>query len=411
MNKKFRKIIVIGMSAISIFTSFQALADTSKFDSSVISQHNHMISDKNFVEDLLRNGTLNMNDDDGSAEYIIEKERVERLENGETLFTKPSTFVTAQYDSTNAIGVIQIVQAQRDSSGNVRLTQRYFTPFDFDKISEGGRLSNNAFSEIEEKYGQNPFNSFKTGDNKYKHAFINIDINAFMTIVSLSSLQNNAINSILAVGNNEPSLEKKKGGGKIRKKITYTIRVKQTPSYFIGLPKNIGEGSGEAGISSYYKLKNGKTVVGATKFYESSKFASNFDYDVDEVYTDSMTKKSWTGIALVITGIAIGALTGGLGLVGTLTAVSGGLVGGGIMVGSAVLSGNTNLENPVSGNFGDVTGISKVRSLDNYDEFGTKWKNEVRDQTTGNSDKNTAVKRQVKKSERDFDEIWKPVDF
>ena len=183
----------------------------------MISQRNHMISDKSFVEDLLRNGTLNMNDD-GSAEFIVEKERVDRLENGEMLFTKPSTFITAQYDSTNAIGVIQIVQSQRDSQGNARLTQRYFTPFDFDKISDGGRLSNSAFREIEEKYGQNPFESFKTHDSKYKHAFVNIDINAFMTIVSLASLQNNAINSILAVGNNEPNLEKKKSGGKIRKK-------------------------------------------------------------------------------------------------------------------------------------------------------------------------------------------------
>lgn len=410
MNKKVRNIIVVSMSFISTFTTFQALADNSKFDSTVISQHNHMISDKNFVEDLLRNGNLSMNDD-GSAEYIIEKERVVRLENGETLFTKPSTFVTSQYDSTNAIGVIQIVQAQRDSRGDVRLTQRYFTPFDFDRMSEGGRLSNSAYSEIEEKYGQNPFESFKTHDSKYKHAFINIDINALMTAVSLASLQNNSINSILAVASNEPSLEKKKSGGKIRKKITYTIKVKQNPSYFIGLPKEIGEGSGEAGVSSYYKLKNGKTVVGATKFYESSKFASNFDYSIDEVYTDSMTKKSWTGIALVITGIAVGALTGGLGLVGTLTAVSGGLVGGGIMVGSAVLAGNTNLENPVSGNFGDLSGISKVKSLDNYSDFGDKWKNEVRDQAVGNTNKNTAVKRQVKKAERDYDETWKPADF
>ena len=410
MNKKFRNIIIVSMSIISTITTFKALADTSKFDSSVISQHNQMISNKNFVEDLLINGTLSMNDD-GSAEYIIEKERVNRLENGETLFTKPSTFVTSQYNSTNAIGVIQIVQASRDSKGDVRLTQRYFTPYDFDKISDGGRLSDGAYGEIAEKYGQNPFNSFKTHDSKYKHAFVNIDINAFMTAVSLTSLQNNAINSILAVANNEPSLEKRKGGGKIRKKITYTIKVKQTPSYFIGLPKNVGEGSGEAGISSYYKLKNGRTVAGATKFYESSKFASNFDYSVDEVYSDSMTKKSWTGIALVLVGVAVGALTGGLGLVGTLTAVSGGLVGGGIMVGSAMLSGNTNLENTVSGNFGDVTGISKVKSLDNYSDFGDKWKNEVRDQTTGNSDKNTAIKRQVKKAERNYDEIWKPVDF
>ena len=410
MNKKFRNIIAVSMSVISIFTSYQALADSSKFNTNVIGQHNNMLSNKNFVEDLLRNGTLSMSDD-GSVEYIIEKERVDRLANGETLFTKPSTFVTSQYDSTNAIGVIQIVQASRDSKGDVRLTQRYFTPYDFDRMSEGGRLSNGDYNEIAEKYGQNPFNSFKTYDSKYKHAFVQIDINAFMTAVSLASLQNNAVNSILAVANNEPNLEKRKGGGKIRKKTTYTIRVKQTPSYFIGLPKNVGEGSGEAGISSYYKLKNGKSVVGATKFYESSKFASNFDYDVDEVYSDSMTKKSWTGIALVITGIAIGALTGGLGLVGTLTAVSGGLVGGGIMVGSAMLSGNTNLENPISGNFGDVTGISKVKSLDNYNDFGDKWKNEVRDQATGNSDKNTAIKRQVKKAERNYDEIWKPADF
>ena len=412
MNKKFRKIFVISMSLITTFTSVQALADSSKFNTVVINQHNKMLSNKNFSEDLLKNGTLTMSDD-GSAEYIIEKERVNRASLEETLFTKPTTFITGQYDSTNAVGVIQIVQASRDSVGDVRLYQRYFTPYDFDKISDGGRLSNSDYKEIDYRYGQNPFNSFKTHDSKYMHAFVNVDINAFMTIISLVSQQNNAMNSILAIGNNEPSLEKRKGGGKIRKKITYTIKVKQTPSYFIGLPKNVGEGSGEAGISSYYKLKNGKTVVGATKFYESSKFASNFDYDIDEVYSDSMTKKSWTGIAMVLVGVAIGALTGGAGLLAfaQMGVVGGALVGGGIVAGHAVLNGNTNLENPVYGGFGDVSGISKVRSLDNYDDFGNRWKNEVRDQTAGNVDKNTAIKRQVRKSERNYDEIWKPVDF
>ena len=410
MNKKIRNMVAISSCLISTFTSIQSIAETSKFDSVVISQHNNMISNKNFLADLLRNGTLKMNDD-GSAEYLIEKERVNRIENGETLFTKPTIFVTAQYDSTNAVGIIQIVNAQRDSIGNVRLTQRYFTPFDFDKIENGGRLSNNAYREIEEKYGQNPFNSFKTYDRQYKHAFINIDVSAFMTAVSLASLQNNSVNSILSVSLNEPSLEKKKSGNAVRKKITYTIRVKQTPNYFIGLPKSVGSGSGEAGVSNYYKLRNGKTVAGATTFYESSKFASNFDYSIDEVYSDSMTKKSWTGIAMVLTGVAIGAVTGGLGLAGTLTATSGGLVGGGIVAGSAVLSGNTNLESPVYGNFGDVTGVSRVRSLDDYDDFGNKWKNEVRDQVVNNSDKNTAVKRQLKKVDRNYDEIWKPNDF
>ena len=179
MNKKFRKIFVISMSLITTFTSVQALADSSKFNTVVINQHNKMLSNKSFSEGLLRNGTLKMSDD-GSAEFIIEKERVNRASLEETLFTKPTNFITAQYDSTNAVGVIQIVQASRDSEGNVRLTQRYFTPYDLDKISDGGRLSNSAYKEVEYRYGQNPFNSFKTHDSKYKHAFVNVDINAFI---------------------------------------------------------------------------------------------------------------------------------------------------------------------------------------------------------------------------------------
>jgi hypothetical protein len=122
-----------------------------------------------------------------------------------------------------------------------------------------------------------------------------------------------------------------------RKKVTTTVKYYVYPEYLMVFPHGVSQSYGE------FAVNPGNSV--RSKSYDFIRVQGNHNFPLDEtlLYQWSQTKSGWTGFAVFLGSILIGAITGGLGtLIGApfgtpVTAVLGGAAVG--AVGGLVASG------------------------------------------------------------------------
>lgn len=221
-----------------------------------------------------------------------------------TNISQGQPIVLGVYDAANNIGTIQILKVERYSDGSARLMSKIFSPYDFDQGENA--LSKSAFNEIKEKFGQNPFDDFKTSNSEYKQAFVSASSNAIQTAMGIVMQNTRSTTGVYLYLSPSISSETHKHGGKLKKKVTTTVRASVKPIWSVLTPTSVGIG----GVEPNYLLRNGKKINGGVNIYEVGTSKTNFPIDTYEFWSASKTKKGWTGLALGLFGFAIGGLTG-----------------------------------------------------------------------------------------------------
>ena len=266
-------------------------------------------------KDLILGGTDNFNIDtvlnsdkvtvDQKAGVITTMLTAEEAANSSlTTISQGQPIVLGMYDAANNIGTIQILKVERYSDGSARLMSKIFSPYDFDQNDNA--LSKSAFKELKEKFGQNPFDDFKTNNSEYKQAFVSSSSNAIQTAMGLIMQNTRSTTGVYLYLSPNVSSETHKKGGKLKKKVTTTVRASVKPIWSVLTPTSVGIG----GVEPSYLLRNGKKITGGVNIYEVGTSKTNFPIDSYEFWSASKTKKGWTGLALGLFGFAVGALTG-----------------------------------------------------------------------------------------------------
>lgn len=221
-----------------------------------------------------------------------------------TSISQGQPIVLGVYDASSNIGTIQILKVERYSDGSARLMSKIFSPYDFDQGENA--LSKSAFKELQERFGQNPFDDFKTGNGEYKQAFVSASSNAVQTAMGLVMQNTRSTTGVYLYLSPSISSETHKSGGKLRKKVTTTVNASVKPIWSVLTPTSVGIG----GVEPNYLLRNGRKISGGVNIYEVGTSKTNFPVDSYEFWSASKTKKGWTGLALGLFGFAVGALTG-----------------------------------------------------------------------------------------------------
>lgn len=294
--------------------------------------------------------------------------------------TKDEPLVMGIFDGANDMGTIQVVTMKRHPDGSATLKQRFFTPHDFDPQSSGGQLSSQEYDVIDDRYGGNPFDKFKTNDSKYKHTFIKIKPEGLQTAMGLAMQRYGSSYGMYAFLEPKVRTWTTTSGNAFRKTVTTHVEAHFKPHWYLLTPSDVGVTYGTVG-KPFYVLDNGIAVISGMSSHKIEGPTSNVNDDQVWVFYDKRSESGWTGITMVVVAVVAGALTGGAALTG-LGAVMGGLAGGAGVASYAFVNGNQDLTEPVSGSMLNVTAVSDTKSLDYEGEWNMKWKNVMRDRVT-----------------------------
>jgi hypothetical protein len=165
--------------------------------------------------------------------------------------------------------------------------------------------------------------------------FHDISEYAFYNMVALAMEVHKAGVGLIMFPKVRQQVEQSTSKSAFRKRVTTTVKYYVYPEYLMVFPHGVSQSYGE------FAVNPGNSV--RSKSYDFIKIQGNHNFPLDEtlVYQWSQTKSGWTGFAVFLGSILIGAITGGLGgLIGLgnpLTiALGGGAVGA---IGGLIASG------------------------------------------------------------------------
>jgi len=166
--------------------------------------------------------------------------------------------------------------------------------------------------------------------------FHDISEAAFYNMVALAMEIHKAGAGLIMFPKIKQKVSQSSSSSVFRKKVTTTVKYYVYPEYLMVFPHGVSQSYGE------FAVNPGNSV--RSKSYDFIRVQGNHSFPLDEtlVYKWSKTKSGWTGFAVFLGSILIGAITGGLGgLIGvTETSIQGALIGGAIGgIGGLVASG------------------------------------------------------------------------
>lgn len=341
------------------------------------------------LDAFIESGKTKLNSDSGALVAETSLSASEVATSPMTKLTKNEPVVMGMFDGANDMGTIQVINMKRHPDGSATLYQRFFSPSYFDKKTEGGEMSATSFEMLENRYGGNPFESFKSTEKKYQNAFIKIKPYGLQTAMGLAMQHFGATLGIYAFLEPQVRVWTTTSGGPFRKKVTTHVEAHFKPHWGILTPTDIGNDMGSVG-KPFYVLGNGKTVLSGISLHEvgdglnprygepgESKYLSSYNQDRIKVFYDEKSQSGWTGITLIVVGAAIGMATAGIGLAGSMA--MNGLYGAIAVAGYAAINGNTNYTDASTTSLGNVTAISDTKSLEEQGDWAMKWKNVMRD--------------------------------
>jgi hypothetical protein len=386
-SKQFMYQGILGATALAYGTG--AVADSwEQVDRKDLVLNKASQSDEAFdLTKFIQSGKTKLSNDVGVAETNLSADEV--AVSPFSNLTQKQTIIMGMFDGANDLGTIQVISMKRHPDGSATLYQKFFTPFDFDAKSEGGTLSRASVDILENRYGGNPFEDFKSNEEEYKNSFIKIKPYGLQTAMGIAMQHYQSTTGIYVFLEPQVRVWTTTSGGPFRKKVTTHVEAHFKPHWGFMTPADIGNDMGTVG-KPFYVLDNGKTVISGANLHEVScdlnphygdpgepKYLSKFSCDRVKVFYDKKTKSGWTGIALIAVGIAIGIATGGIAMAGTVW--MNGLYGAMAVAGFGAINGNTNFTDVSSTSLGNVTAISDTKSLEKQGDWAMKWKNVMRD--------------------------------
>lgn len=392
----------------------------SSYESNRMKEQQKMSNDS--IMNLLDSGIANLNDDVGLLEAYLTAE--EAKTSPVIRLTRSEPVVMAVQDPQHDRSVIQVISSKRHSDGSATVRQKTISPDDFKPKSSGGMLTNKQHEILVGAYGgSNPADVFngRIGDNIW-YGTGAMETQTVMGLVMQFLGATHGYYVLL-----EPSVRSwtTSSGGPFKKKITTHVESHITPHWTFLAPLDVGSDYGMPNMPLFQiKGQNNQiyTVRGGVNAFNVGT-THNFNSNRELLDYETKTESGFTGFALVFTAIAIGALTGGAGLIGTI-----GTIGGGATAGAAALVGMTiqgaKLHDPVAGDFGDLFLKSASAGIDtrekdlNTGEFGNKWRGELVDiiksgpidgnKQFNNGDPDNPEKMHFTKELKQWDTIVKP---
>jgi hypothetical protein len=164
--------------------------------------------------------------------------------------------------------------------------------------------------------------------------FNNISEPAFYNFVALTMELHKAGVGVIIFPKVRQEVSTSTSKSAFRKKVTTTVRYYVYPEYLVVFPKRVSQSYGE------FTMNPGNSI--RSTGYDFIKVKGNHSFPVDEtlIYQWSRTKSGWTGLAVFLGGLVLGALLGGIGSFAfgsALTNIAAGAAIGGI--GGLVASG------------------------------------------------------------------------
>lgn len=382
----FSKILISLISVQMIMMPINSYAKNDWVEQSTI--QNKFDNDKAIsVDDIISSTGISVNDDIGSSIYNIPADQVAKMST--TQIGKGQVSVYGIYDITNAVGTISILNIRRNSDGSATLLQRVFTPYSFDSSSSGGDLTAQQFSKMSQLYGGNPFDEFKDSSNKM--SFASIRPEAFVTAIGMAMKHVGANYGMYAEMSTRVDVQTRKSGGKLRKKVTTTLKAFIKPTWSLLVPTGTvaaGVADPVAGASFAtnapifgFKTSAGKSINSGVQLVGMGN-GTNLDSSETLIFEHSETKKSWTLIAIMVVAAVTGGVAAGLAAVamGATMAMST-VVGAGMVAGAAGsfatswINGNTNLTAPVDHDMlFNVKGKADLNSFEMPNGAFNQWK-------------------------------------
>lgn len=365
------------------------------------------------IMNLLDSGIANLNDDVGLLEVHLTAE--EAKTSPIIRLTRDEPVVMAVEDAQHDRSVIQAISSQRHSDGSATVRQKTISPDDFKPKSSGGMLTDKQYQILRSAYGgSNPADVFngRTGDHIW-YGTDPINTQAMMGLIMQYLGATHGYYVAL-----EPSVRTwtTTSGGPFTKKVTTHVESHVTPHWTFMTPLDTGAEYGRPNMPLFQiKGQDNKnyTVRGGVNAFSIGP-TNNFRTGRELLDYEKKTKSGFSGFALVFTAIAIGALTGGAGLV-SLGALGAGAAGGAAALVGLTVSG-AELHDPVAGDFGDLFLKSASAGVDtrkkNLDSgFGNRWRskliNHVKDgPIDGSKNFNNEFRRELNQ----WDNIVRPND-
>jgi hypothetical protein len=334
----------------------------------------------NSIMNLLDSGIANLNNDVGLLEVHLSAE--EAKTSPVIRLTRSEPVVMAVEDSQHDRSVIQVISSKRHSDGSATVRQKTISPDDFKPKSSGGMLTDKQHEILVGAYGgSNPADVFngRTGDN----VWYGTDPVNTQTIMGLVMQFLGATHGYYVVL--EPSVRSwtTSSGGPFTKKITTHVESHITPHWTFLTPLDVGSDYGSPNMP-LFQIKGqdnqNYTVRGGVNAFSVGP-TNNFNTSRELLDYQKKTQSGFTGFALVFTAIAIGALTGGAGLVAYGAAGTGAIAGAGALVGLTIQG--AKLHDPVANDFGDLflksasAGIDTRKKNLDVGKFGNRWRGKL----------------------------------
>lgn len=321
-----------------------------------------------------------------------------------TTITKGQPIIMGMYDGANEMGTIQVATMKRHPDGSATLIQRFFTPHDFDRKSDGGELSDQEYSIIQDRYGGNPFADFKTNDSTYRHTFIELTPAALQTAMGIAMQRYGSSYGLFAYLEPQVRVWTTTSGNAFRKKVTTHVEAHFKPHWYVMTPSDIGSSYGGVG-KPFYVLSNRKVVISGATLHEVEENRSNIDSDRVWVFYDKKSKSGWTGLTMVLVGPAISVLSGNIS--SALPGITDGSVSN-----YSFIDNFGNLDEVVSEDLDDYNGLGDTESLAYEGSWSMKWKNKMRDRVTEGPNSESkqlgSINREFESELDDWDEMVRP---
>jgi len=164
--------------------------------------------------------------------------------------------------------------------------------------------------------------------------FNDISEPAFYNFVALTMELHKAGVGVIMIPKVRQQVETKTSKSAFRKKVTTTVKYFVYPEYTLVFPHKVSSSYGE------YSFNPGNSIRSTS--YDFIKVQGNHSFPVDEtlIYEWSQTKSGWTGFAVFLGSIVLGALMGGIAGLAFESLTSGMLAGGAAgAIGGLIASG------------------------------------------------------------------------
>lgn len=315
---------------------------------------------------ILARGILYMNRDVASMELNFSASEVASSPHIQMTLEQP--MVLSIYDPVNDIGTIVKMESKRHSDGSARMYQRFIGPSFFDRISDGGGLTDMQYETMKSVLGSNPAEDHR-GSGERRHAFSSITPTALATLAGLV-MHNSGATFGLHINNIPEQRYWKTKRGRIRVKITHHLESKVRPDISMIVPRTGFVG----GMYPMYTRDQGdgteRLIFGGVKLLDVTDAGSSFDLDPYLLDYRTKTERGWSGIAVAIfAAIAVAAVvaTGGALGVAVLGGISPGVAAAftfGVVAGVSAASGT--LFDKATTSLPNVTSVTSKDSGKNW---------------------------------------------